>query len=214
MPRAEERTTGQHAPWLPRISPNSGTLASTTVARYGGMSWRPCFAAVAGPRCLLGARSMATCKRTGSRLRGGAATAVDTRGAAGWDKTRNSGEIEREPSPPAGSRSRTRPSHPPVLAHRPDLCDSDNRRRLIRVSGLTTERLATTALRSRLPNLVPTHDRGPRPLRGRSTWLLLSRGSTRRTPPRGPSDRRHLPDYHLRTSASRKSRRPDLYRAG
>ena len=29
-------------------SPNSGTLASTTVARYGGISWRPCFAAVAG----------------------------------------------------------------------------------------------------------------------------------------------------------------------
>ena len=29
-------------------SPNSGTLASTTVARYGGISWRPYFAAVAG----------------------------------------------------------------------------------------------------------------------------------------------------------------------
>ena len=48
------------------------------------------------PRCLLGARSMATCKRTGSRLRGGAATAVDTRGAAGWDETRNYAETDRE----------------------------------------------------------------------------------------------------------------------
>ena len=47
-----------------------------------------------------------------------------------------------------------------------------------RAGGLTAERLAATrgteALRSRLRDLVPTHDWGPRPLRRRSTWLLLS----------------------------------------
>ena len=56
-----------------------------------------------------------------------------------------------------------------MLAHRPDLCDSYNGRRLIRGSGLTAERLATAVPRSRLPNLMPTHDRGPQPLRRRST---------------------------------------------
>ena len=58
----------------------------------------------------------------------------------------------------------------------PDLCDFYNRRRRHEPADFTAERLAaargTEALGSRLPYLVPTHDRGPRPLRRRSTWLL------------------------------------------
>ena len=60
----------------------------------------------------------------------------------------------------------------------PDLCDSYNRRRRHEPADFTAERLAaargTEALGSRLPDLAPTHDRGPRPLRRRSTWLLLT----------------------------------------
>jgi hypothetical protein len=54
-----------------------------------------------------------------------------------------------------------------------------------RAGRLTAKSLAaasgTEALRSRLPNLVPTHGRGPRSLRRRSTWRLLSPSSSRQT---------------------------------
>ncbi len=46
----------------------------------------------------------------------------------------------------------------------PRLCDSYNRRRLIRASGLTAEHLATAALRSRLPKLLHTHVTAARPV--------------------------------------------------
>ena len=57
----------------------------------------------------------------------------------------------RRASPPPGSTSRTRQSPTPALPDRPDVCDSYNRGRLIRASGLTAERLASAARRSGLP---------------------------------------------------------------
>jgi len=93
------------------------------------------------------------------------------------DETRNSGEIDREVL--------LRPEAKVVLGRAVRRCwptarfvrflqpeAADPNRRTYRRAPRRGRRRA--ALRSWLPNLVPTHDRGPRPPRRRSTWLLLS----------------------------------------
>ena len=69
--------------------------------------------------------------------------------------------------------------------NRPDLCDSYNRQ-----ATDPSQRTDRRAPRRRgapiaVAHLVPTHDRGPRPLRRRSTWLLLSPRSERARAGRG-----------------------------
>ena len=78
-------------------------------------------------------------------------SATPARSTARFSSARKRKSYSAEPSAGAG-----RP---------PDLCDSYNRTRPTRAGGHTAERLAAgrrrAARRSRLPNLVPTHDRGP-----------------------------------------------------
>jgi hypothetical protein len=88
------------------------------------------------------------------------------------DETRNCGELL------------LRPGAELVLGRAVQRCGptarfvrSYNRRRLTRTGGHTAE-LPPRETKSGAPivvaNLVPTHDRGPGPPGGRSTWLLLS----------------------------------------
>ena len=87
-----------------------------------------------------------------------------TRYTASFSSARKRKSYSAEPSGGAG-----RP---------PDLCDSYNRRRLTDPNRRTYRRASPRETKSGasivVADLVPTHDRGPGPPGGRSTWLLLS----------------------------------------
>jgi hypothetical protein len=90
------------------------------------------------------------------------------------DETRNCGEINRELllRPEAGvvlGRAVRRPTARFVRFLQPEAADA-NRRTYRRASPRETKSGAPIVV----ANLVPTHDRGPGPPGGRSTWLLLS----------------------------------------
>ena len=96
--------------------------------------------------------------------------------ACGMDETRNCGEINRELllRPEAGvvlgrAVRRCRPTARFVRFPRPEAADP-NRRTYRRASPRETKSGAPIVV----ANLLPTHDRGPGPPGGRSTWLLLS----------------------------------------
>jgi hypothetical protein len=100
----------------------------------------------------------------------------DVERAAGSDETRNCGEINRELllRPEAevvlgGAVRRCRPTAGFVRFLQPEAADP-NRRTYRRASPRETKSGAPIVV----ANLVPTHDRGPGPPGGRSTWLLLS----------------------------------------
>ena len=82
----------------------------------------------------------------------------------GMDETRNSGEWTASFS--SARKRKSYSAETSASAGRPpDLCDSYNRMRLTRAGGRTAGRSATARVRAALglwlPNLVPTHDRGP-----------------------------------------------------
>ena len=119
-------------------------------------------------------RPLHTCSRGRAGTRAGARVALgsDDRDSQLWrDRPRA--------SPPPGSGSRIRQRRPPEPADRP-ICaipttgGGDTSRRTSPQSA-SPPREERRRLGSRLPDLVPTYARpGPRPLRRRSTWLLLS----------------------------------------
>ena len=116
-------------------------------------------------------RPLHTCSRRRAGTRAGARVAL------GSDETRNHGDADREhllrPEVEVVSGRDVRRCWPTARFVRflqPEAAT--------RAGGLTARaprrRERNQGARSRLPDLVPTHDRGPRPLRRRSTWLLLS----------------------------------------
>jgi len=101
---------------------------------------------------------------------------IDGREMHATDEARNCGEINRELllRPEAGvvlgrAVRRCRPTARFVRFPRPEAADPD-RRTYRRASPRETKSGAPIVV----ANLVPTHDRGPGPPGGRSTWLLLS----------------------------------------
>src|SRR5450755_1664465 len=137
------------------------------------------------------ARSASAQSRASPRRVRAAATTASAPPSA-QDEARNSGEINRELllRPEAEvvlgrAVRRCRPTARFVRFLQPEAADP-NRRTYRRASPRET----TSGAPILVANLVPTHDRGPGPPGGRSTWLLLSpnlerSGLTRLLPP-GP----------------------------